>query len=56
MKYNITVRTSNDQGNEKLYFTFTQTQLDNLKKDAVKTNYDGSLKMKNGDIVEVEAI
>ena len=52
MKYNITVRTIT----EKLHFTFNQAELDKLKKDVVKTNYDGSYKMKNGDVVEVELV
>ena len=56
MKYNITVWTGEDQGNEKLHYTINQKQLNNIKKDVVKTNYDGSYKMKNGDVVEVEVI
>tara|TARA_R100000808_G_C2134679_1_gene143186 strand:+ start:307 stop:480 length:174 start_codon:yes stop_codon:yes gene_type:complete len=55
-KYNIIVWTGKNKGNEKLHFTFTQSELNKLKKDVEKTNYDGSYKMKNGDIVKVEAL
>ena len=56
-QYNLTVR----EGNvafpyKKRYYTFTQTELNNLKKDVVKVNFDGSYKMTNGDVVEVEVI
>ena len=57
MQYNITVRKGNKAfPYRKLHYTFTQYEFYKLKKDVVKTNYDGSFVMTNGDIVEVEEL
>ena len=57
MKYNITVWTiNNNKMPEKLHYTFNQSELDELEEEIVKTNYDGSFVMTNGDIVEVEEL
>ena len=54
MIYIVTIRTGRDEGNEKLHFEFTQDEINKLKKDSIKTNYDGSLVMKNGDVIQYE--
>ena len=53
MKYNITVLT---EENEKRHYTFTQSELDRLKKDVVSVDYSGAYEMKNGDLVDVEEV
>ena len=55
-KYNITVYRCEDNGNEKLHYTFNQAELDKLKKDVVSIDYSGAYEMKNGDLVEVEEL
>lgn len=55
-KYNVTVWTGEDQGNEKLHYTIDQKQLDKLKKDAISIDYSGAYELKNGDLVEVEEL
>ena len=47
---NIKVYTKNG---DKLYLTLNKNQFNKLKKDVIKTNYDGSLTLKNGDIIEL---
>jgi len=37
---------------EKLYFILDKKQINKLKKDIIKTNYDGSVILKNGDRIE----
>ena len=37
----------------KIHLNFTKKEFEKVKKDVVKTNYDGSLVLKNGDIVEI---
>ena len=56
-KYNLTVREGSVAfPNQKKYYTFTETELNNLKKDILKENYDGSYEMTNGDVIEIEVI
>ena len=55
-KYNITVYRCEDNGNEKLHYTFNQAELDKLKKDVISIDYSGAYEMKNGDLVEVEEL
>ena len=38
---------------EKIHIDFTKEQFQKIKKDVIKTNFDGSLKLKNGDIIKV---
>ena len=52
-KYNLTVYMD---GGFKEHYTFTQTELDKLKKDVKSTLYDGSYRMKNGDLVEYKEV
>ena len=58
MKYEITVRLNcpTEAGDSEVYFTCTEDKLNNLKKDAKRVNYDGSLVMENNDIIEWEKI
>ena len=39
--------------NDKIHIDFTKAQFQKIKKDVIKTNFDGSLKLKNGDIIKV---
>ena len=56
-KYNVTVLEGNTMFSyKKLHYTFTQSELDKLKKDIVGRDYSGAYKMKNGDLVEVEEV
>ena len=41
------------KNSEKMYIELNEKQFSKLKKDVVKKNYDGSLKMRNGDIVTI---
>jgi len=38
---------------DKIHIDFTNKQFQEIKKDVVKTNFDGSYTLKNGDIIEV---
>ena len=49
MKINILV---NRDGNN-LYFTLNKSQFEQLKKDVIKTHWDGTLIMNNGDTVKI---
>ena len=55
MIYNckIYLNKQTESGVSELYFTFSAAEFKNLKKKAKKVNYDGSLKMRNGDIVTI---
>ena len=52
-KYQITIRPAADPS-DKVCFTMTKDQLDKLAAEVDRVKYDGSYKMKNGDLVEVE--
>ena len=38
---------------DKFYLTLNKSQFNKLKKDVIKTNYDKSLTLKNGDKIEL---
>ena len=52
-KCKVYLNKQTEAGASELYFTFSETEFKNLKKKAKKVNYDGSLKMRNGDIVTI---
>jgi len=39
--------------NDKIHIDFTKEQFKKIKKDVAKTFFDGSLMLKNGDIIKV---
>ena len=49
MKY-VTIRTKQNP-TEKTTWEFDSSTISKIKKDAVKTNFDGSLIMPNGDLI-----
>lgn len=54
-EFPVTVYTldKNEDGIIKFHYLFTQKQMDTVKKHSVKTNYDGSFVMKNGDLIVI---